>query len=169
MINVDNERKLTHTRLLELLEYHPDTGIFTHKISRGRSIKGKAAGNLSDKGYVRISIDGVHFKAHRLAWFYCFQEWPDGLLDHEDKNKSNNRLDNLREATSVQNGHNTHLYSNNSTGFTGVSWHVASGKFIAQIRINSKTAYLGLYTSAQDASEAYQKVAKQHFGEFANT
>lgn len=69
--------ELTIARLKEILEYHPETGVFTQKIQRKGGLKpGEDAGCLTDHGYVKISVDYRRYRAHRLAWFWMTGEWP---------------------------------------------------------------------------------------------
>lgn len=165
----EKENKLDWDVLTALLSYCPDTGIFTWKDSRrGAVIKGSIAGGSDSNGYITIKLNGIKYYAHRLAWFYCFKEWPIYLLDHIDEIKYNNRLDNLREATHSQNAHNTGITVNNTTGFKGVAFHKASGKYQAQLVLKGRTKYLGLFTTAKEASEYRNSIAKQEFKEFYN-
>lgn len=166
-INRDREAELLHTRLVEVLDYDMYTGIFTNKINGIRRIKHAACGSITAYGYINITIDRKVFRAHRLAWFYCFEEWPEGILDHIDSNKSNNALDNLREATETLNKGNSPKQRNNTSGFKGVSFDKESGKFKASIRINRILKNLGRYTTAEEASQAYLLASRLHFGEFS--
>lgn len=85
-----------HRYLHKNLDYDPRTGIFTwHRT-------GQRAGSYKD-GYRRIKVLGKRYRAGRLAWFYCFGEWPAQQIDHIDRVKDNDRLSNLREATPVEN------------------------------------------------------------------
>lgn len=96
-------RRLTLSRLKKLLDYDPSSGIFHWKfiVFRSKMKVGDVAGGLDEKGYVRIRIDGIKYRAHRLAWFYVKGVWPSDTIDHKDRVRNNNRILNLREA----NGH----------------------------------------------------------------
>lgn len=168
------ESELTAERLREILDYDSMTGIFTYRRSRGPKQKaGAVAGRISPKsmdnggGYRLISIDHVEYGAHRLAWFYVHGEWPALHVDHKNQNRDSNWIDNLREATRSQNMANQGLTKRNTSGFKGVSFHKASGKWIANIKANGKAIYLGLFVTAQEASAAYRTAALEFFGEFA--
>ncbi|MET4187604.1 hypothetical protein ABIB86_000447 [Bradyrhizobium sp. JR1.7] len=159
--------KLTHEHLLEVLHYDHVTGIFRWRRSYRRAVAGNVAGHKNHRGYVMISVGGRLFLAHRLAFFYMTGEWPIGLIDHEDTDKSNNRWVNLRDANSSQNGANSKLACNNSSGFKGVSWDAESCRWQAFIHIDGRTKRLGRFDSAEEAAASYQLAALANFGEFA--
>lgn len=97
---------MTPERVRELLVYDYQTGMFTWRVTRGEFIAGAVAGSLKREGYWRIGLDGKQYAAHRLAWAYVYGVWPKHGLDHRDRDKTNNRIDNLREATNAQNAQN---------------------------------------------------------------
>lgn len=150
---------LTVSLLRELLDYNPENGIFTWRKT------GKIAGNLNPNGHVYIGIRGYYFKAHRLAWFYIYEEWA-GLLDHKDQRASNNAISNLRKATASQNQANKSIYINNMLRVKGVK-EKPSGRYEARIRVNKRLLYLGTFDTIEEAREAYKQAAIEHFGEFA--
>ena len=128
--------RITHHRLLELLNYCPISGVFTRKVALSARTKvGDVAGNLT-KGYIELSVDGCRYSGHTLAWFYVNGVWPVTELDHKDLIKSNNAIANLREATDSQNGSNGPMRKNNSIGFKGVTRH--ADKYKSAIMINKK-------------------------------
>jgi hypothetical protein len=162
---------LTHQRLLECLNYDPETGVFTYRISRHyRQTVGAVAGANSGHGYLVIWIDAQKFYAHRLAWFYIHAAWPAKFLDHINGNPRDNRLANLREATQSQNLCNKAMQSNNKSGYKGVSWHKGARKWMAQIGgVGNERSYLGLFDDVEEAAQAYRDAAKAHHKEFART
>lgn len=145
---------LTHKRLLEVLEYNPETGIFTWIKSTGPRCKvGAEAGNINPEGYRAIQLDNISYLTHRLAWFYCFEEWPEQEIDHINRNKLDNSLDNLVDSSNQKNSENKGNYANNSSGFKGV--YAKRGKWEASIKHKGKTYYIGLFNSPEEARQAY--------------
>jgi hypothetical protein len=159
---------LTAERLRELLDYDPETGIFTWRANRGRARAGMVAGYLARDGYRLIEIDGHPYQAHRLAWLYVFGEWPEGYLDHRDCDRDNNAIDNLRTANRHQNAGNSRISKRNTSGYKGVSWHKRDRKWQAQIYRDGKACSLGYFDDPEEAHEAYMDAAREYWGEFAS-
>lgn len=88
-------------------------------------------------------------------------------IDHQDRNGLNNQRSNLRYSTPSQNRANVGLRKDNKSGYKGVSYYPKSKKWRAYIQVNKKWKQLGYFKTALDAARAYNKVAKQEFGEFA--
>ncbi len=89
------------------------------------------------------------------------------LVDHWDNNSLNNRRDNLRLTSKIGNAQNSKLRSDSSTGLKGVTKLKTCERWMAQITVNKKHVYLGLFTTPEAAHEAYCTAAKEHFKEFA--
>lgn len=90
------------------------------------------------------------------------------VTDHIDGNGLNNCRDNLRPASYMQNAHNRREYSNNSSGYKGVSWRKKEQKWGAKICIKGKQKHLGLFDTPEEAHAAYCEAAEKYHGEFAN-
>jgi hypothetical protein len=146
---------LTAQRLRELLNYDPETGVFTWrvKIPRSKVNAGAVAGCLQT-GYAKIKIDGFVWLGHRLAWLYVTGKNAPPQIDHIDGNRSNNRMENLRPSTSSENQQNLReARSNSKSGVLGVIPY-RSG-FRACIKHKGKTKYLGDFATKDEASAAY--------------
>lgn len=127
---------LTADRVRELLNYDAETGQFTWRVDRtGKARVGARAGTLQNNGAASIGIDGKVYLAHRLAWLWTHGEWPASGIDHINGDRSDNRLDNLRSATPMQNGANRCLDRRNKSGYRGVSWHKDKQMWLAQITV----------------------------------
>ena len=149
--------KLTHARLLEVLDYDPLTGIFTWKVNTGKKQSaGKQAGTVDPKGYIAIGIDDGKFRGHRLAWFYVYGVWPSKNIDHENGQHADNRFKNLRDITQRGNVHNQHkVRSDSKSGIKGVRFKEDKGKFQARIKIDGVEQHIGYYDTAEEAHQAY--------------
>jgi hypothetical protein len=157
---IDIFSHLSVVLLRKLLRYDADAGLFYRP-------SGKIAGRTTGR-YTDVRVGGYRILSHRLAWFYVYGQWPVADIDHINGNTKDNRIDNLREATRSQNLGNRKINKNNKTGLKGVYLDYR-GKYRAQITAggNSKTKYIGSFTTAQEAHTAYMAEAVRHFGPFA--
>jgi hypothetical protein len=158
---------ITQQRLMELLAYDEHTGDFHWRVNFKVIKAGDLAGSPTWNKYWRIAVDGREYPAHRLAWLYVYGSVPAHLeIDHKDRCKTNNRIANLRLATRSQNQNNIPSRRDSLVPLKGVTKH-PDGKFQAQIKVNGRSRYLGLFTSAEAAHAAYSAVAAASHGEFA--
>ncbi len=161
--------------LKSILDYNPDTGEFTWKVSLNRCIKiDSIAGYLwvdtkkPDVKYYRIMINGKKYYSHRLAYYYITGIDPaEKQVDHINGNTLNNRFENLRIATQANNCKNRKENKNNTSGFKGV--FLCKKKWQARIQVNNKIINLGFYTNKFYAALVYARAAKKYFGEFRRT
>ena len=160
--------ELDQAELKRLFEYNPATGIFLRLVTASNNaMAGTEPGSLSADGYRRVQIQGASYSAHRLAWLYTHGRWPNGQIDHINGDKSDNRLENLREVSNAENGRNTKRRSTNTSGTMGVHWDKAAGKWRARIDVDGATKHLGLFENKQDAIDT-RKAAEIEFGYHEN-
>lgn len=161
---------VTHEELLSIMRYEPETGKFFWSAPRPKIRVGQEVGYIKkNKGYRYCEIYGKPYSMHRLAWFYMTEKWPADQIDHINRERADNRFENLREATNGQNQANAP--TRNKTGFKGVfrlHW-LKENPFMANIKKGKKRYYLGCFPTAELAHEAYCKAAAELFGEFAHT
>lgn len=146
---------ITAEELRQRLDYNPETGIFTWKTLPANSTAasiGGAAGCLWGAGYRMIVMKPKRYLAHRLAWLYVYGKWPDKYLDHINRDPSDNRIANLREATTRENQLNT---APGKSGVKGVAWHKQHQKWSTQLWVEGRRIFLGLYDNVADAAAHY--------------
>jgi hypothetical protein len=146
--------------LHETFQYQ-DGELYYKKSPNFRIVLGQKAGGTNSNGYIIIEIKQKSYKAHRLIFLYHNGYLPE-FIDHIDQNKQNNNIENLREVTKSENKYNTKKYKTNTSGYKGVSYHKASKKWAACIRINKKDIWLGLFETRELAYDAYCKSAKEN-------
>lgn len=158
---------LTHQQLLAALIYDPYSGQFFWRDRPGarRVRSGDVAGCRAGTKII-IGLNGKLFAAHRLAWLYMTGDWPVALVDHINCDPYDNRWTNLRQATQAENLRNRTKTRANTTGFKGVSLCRDTGRYVAYIKYNYKTKYLGRYDTAQEAHAAYCAAASEIHGKF---
>lgn len=146
---------ITNERLIECLHYSPADGLFTWiaKPSSRSNIKvGDKAGVKNKRGYIVIQIDNKKYKAHRLAWLYNYGKFPDGVIDHINRDTSDNRIENLRDVTQSINLKNRRLSSSNKSGKSGV--YKQGNSWIAQINSEGVREYIGSFKTKEEATVA---------------
>ena len=153
---------ITQDKVQSLFNYDPDIGIFIRKVKTTAKTKiGDVVGYDNKNGYKKISIDNKLYFSHRLAWLYVYGVWPEKGLDHINRNRSDNRLCNLRLANQSENTQNTAIRKNNTSGYKGVTFCKNTNKWISQIMINYKHIYIGKYETPEIAYEQYINMAKK--------
>jgi hypothetical protein len=124
-----------------------------------KGVYGKVITGKDHQGYIWIYLktksEAYCIMGHRLAWFLHYGQLPNNSIDHVDGNKSNNKIDNLRDVTNQQNQWN-------QTKAKGYYWHKSSNKFCAYIGINGKMKHLGLFQTEQEARNAYLKAKETY-------
>lgn len=165
-----NIQALSLKRLRQVLDYDPETGALIWRLRLSPRCKVGQPAGVVKQGYRRISIDGRSYTAGHLAWFHFYGVLPEGIVDHKDLDKDNNRIGNLREATTTENATNRPRSSLNTTGFKGVAQFNNprnKARYRSQIRHNGKRIFLGLFHTPEEAYAAYCKAAAELHGEFA--
>ena len=158
--------ELTAEYLRSILSYDPETGIFTWKIGSANQVKaGDIAGCPDGDGYLRIKVQSRLYRAHRLAWLYTYGERPKGQIDHINRNRSDNRIANLRDVSHKLNLQNKSKYSNNASGHSGVVWNKRASKWLARIAHNRKQIHLGYFNTIEEAISARKAAEKLYWAD----
>lgn len=143
------------TRLKEEFDYHSDGYLI-------RKSTGRRAGTKMTAGYRVVGFEKKRYTEHKLIFAYHHGFIPD-VTDHIDWDKTNNRIENLREATKSLNEANTGVRRNNSSGYKGVAFHKAANKWRAYLQCK----HIGLFETAEEAAKAYNQKAYEVYGEYA--
>ena len=154
--------------------YWKERGAGWHSTERARLNFNKRFANkeaftaIDSHGYRHGQLLGRMCLAHRVVFALRHGRWPEGAVDHIDGDRTNNRPDNLREATGSQNKHNQHKVVGQSR-FRGVTRHKC-GKWQASATSNDgRLQYLGLFGCETSAALAFDQYALKHRGDFAKT
>lgn len=151
------------------MAYDPEAGVFLWRKSRkGSAQAGCVVGYLHESGYWKVNIGKEPYMCHLLAWFVTYGEWCPGQIDHINRDKTDNRIENLRKATLSQNSANKPTRGN-KYGVPGVyrSAKTRDGHYCSHIRVQGEAIYLGTFPSLEEAAAAYRAAARHHFGEFS--
>jgi hypothetical protein len=143
--------RLEKCRLFEAkgFTYNPETGEITG--IRGKVITRKLYGYI----YLAIVLDGKQIKlyGHQFSWWCYYREVPDEdlVIDHKDRDKTNNRITNLRITTRWENVINSDRIEN----CLGYCFYKQTGKWLASIRVEGKRKHLGYFSTEEEARQAY--------------
>lgn len=173
MAMLTKDSTLTQEELKRVLNYNQDTGVFTWKVNRGRLTKiGSIAGTVNQDGYIRISVNQKNYMAHRLAFLYMLEKFPDKEVDHINGISGDNRWINLRECSHAENGRNLKTNKGNQLGIAGI--RLLKDKYQARCAIKGKTYskafninVLGEDKALQQAKDWLYEISEIHHKEFS--
>lgn len=150
--------KLTKEYLNNLFDYK-DGNLFK------KNNPNKVVGNIDKYGYIRIKISEKYYFVHRLIYMMHYGYFPE-TIDHIDNNKSNNKIENLRECNKSQNSYNSKINSRNTSGAKNVYWHKQKNKWFVRLVIDRKNKHIGYFDTFENANLAAQKARETYQGTF---
>jgi len=119
---------------------------------------GQRAGTINSFGYVKVKVFGKQRSVHRIIWFIKTGEWPKGQIDHENGIRHDNRFENFRDVSGLENQRNRKFNKDNNSGFRGVYWNKNEKKWRAFIDTGK---HLGYFDKFEDAVEARLNAEKE--------
>lgn len=160
----------------EFLDYDPETGGLTWKQRQASWFPNKGIHKMWNtkwagkpalsctglNGYKIGSILDKRYYAHRIAWLIHYGEFPQDEIDHINRNRTDNRIENLRVVTSGKNSTNTGMYKNNTSGVKGVYWNSQKKRWHAQINVDGKPRSLGLFSDLDSAARVRKDAEVLH-------
>jgi hypothetical protein len=160
----DKYFNITQDYLKSVFEYDEINGCLIWKISKGTNKKGSIAGNINKVNKYRvIGLNKNIYYAHRLIYIYFYGNNPDGLIDHINMNRNDNRICNLRIVSAAENRQNTNNPANNTSGKKGVIYHKENKLYHSRITFKNKRISLGYFKYLQDAIDARNNAEKKYF------
>lgn len=162
------KRKESVVSVNELMEYlkYSDGKLIWIKSRSNRTPVGSEAGSMHKSGYKVFGFFGFDFKVHRVIWAISNGKWPEMYVDHINGNTSDNRIENLREASTCENTRNMKKPSHNTSGIKGVGFCKQTGKYTAWIWVNNKKIWLGRHATKEEARKAYLEASNHYHGDF---
>lgn len=128
---------------------------------------GDEAGSINSHGYVQISLKDRKHQAHRLIWIMHGNQ-PCETIDHINRNRSDNRIENLRAAANAENICNSGLRKDNTSGVKGVSWRRQNNKWSGKVCYQNKQYHAGCFDDKDACEQAVKELRSKLHGEFAN-
>lgn len=131
-------KRPTQVRVRDLFEYKEDgtlaRKVLASKLSRAK-VGERVRGGVCTSGYYQIYVDGIYYFLHQIIWVWHHGYWPENQIDHIDRVRTNNKIENLREVSQTCNSRNSSLQSRNSVGVKGVGWHKRDCCWTVNIRV----------------------------------
>jgi HNH endonuclease len=157
---------MTQYEALFLFEYRD--GRLFWKVARSNIIKvGQEAGHFNKQHQRReIRVNSKLIHTHRII-FLMFHGYIPAMIDHINRNKDDNRIENLREVTKSQNELNKGISKRNTSGIKGVTFDKDLNKWKAQLYIDGKVTHLGVFKDKQEAAKVVQQKRNEVHGDFA--
>ena len=152
---------ITQERLKELFVYQD--GQF---IDRKTNAEKALVPITNHHRYYRLVVDGKAHAFHRMVYLYhkgCLPK----IIDHIDNDRTNNRIENLREVTQQQNCLNRVAHKNNRSGYKNVYWDKAMSKWCALVNVYGKRKIFGYFDDVELAGLVAEEARDKFHGEFA--
>lgn len=149
--------------LNQILSYNKETGEFSWRVKKN-GMK-DTVGTISSSGYKCIGISGKIYKAHRLAWLYTHGVLPKGVIDHINGDKTDNRINNLRDVSSKVNSQNMKRSKNNNSISTipGVYQEKRSLRYRVKLKIDGKQKHFGNYITKEEAESVCIEMRRKYY------
>jgi hypothetical protein len=150
------------------LSYCPETGILLWKDNQQKRFIGREAGFITHHGYRRVNLGKTQIHAHQLIWLMVYGYLPDCEIDHVNGSRDDNRIENLRLATTQQNQQNTGVRVDNVLGIKGVRLR-PSGRYQARVSLTDGSRLTKTFKTCAEAVCWLAKQREDSHGDFANT
>ena len=151
---------------LNLFEYVNGELFWKNPSNPKRIAKGDKAGTVSKRGYVHVQVYGKIYKAHQLV-FLMMHGYIPKLIDHINGVLTDNRIENLREASVSENQQNAKTRADNSSGVKNVSWHQRLCKWTVQLSFKGKVKHFGNFADLELAALVAEEARNKYYGQFA--
>lgn len=144
--------------LNKLFQYNKSTGQLMRKFTINYAAKaGNVVGYIAGNGYKMVSVLNKRLYVHRICWYLATKQEPSGyFIDHINRDRTDNRFQNLRLVGHLMNTRNISMQKNNTSGLTGV-YKYGDKRWIACMFLNYKKINLGIFNTKKEARDARAK------------
>jgi len=141
------------------IKYEPETGKLYWIYGRKKIKENDEVGHVRADGYIRLKYNGKSYYAHKIAWLLYYGYWPQGIVDHINGIKSDNRINNLRNVSQKENCQNR--IEHRQGKLLGTHYNKKFNNWQSFITFNGKKKHLGCFDTEQKAHEAYLKALEE--------
>ena len=160
--------EITQELVKTLFSYDPETGNLHRKTRASyRNQIGDLVGTIGKRGYRYVTIRYKKQYIHRII-FLMHKGYLPRYVDHRDTDRLNNKIGNLRAASSHQNSENSQLRNDNTSGYKGVYKDKRNGRWCAKVNHKGKQIHLGSFIDIADANQCAIDGRTKYHKEFAN-
>ncbi|WP_447547032.1 HNH endonuclease, partial [Salmonella enterica] len=159
---ISRKENLSFEQVSSLFQYNKDNGLFFRNTGRGSYKREWTAGTRQTNGYMFFIIDGKKYLAHRLAFLLVHGRYPDGVIDHINGVRNDNRIENLRDVSQGQNTKNVKVSLARKMKFAGYHFDSSTGLWAAEAKVKRKRYHLGRFNSKEEAHQAYLDFMKKN-------
>lgn len=155
--------------LRELFSYHPNGWLIRKKRTAlctyiGQIVKGTC--REKNRKYLTLRINHKCYYMHRIIFAIVKGEFPK-TVDHINGEQNDNRIENLRAASTAQNNYNSKIRCDNQSGYRGICWRAHAKAWAVRLMINGKENHIGYFKNKNDAIDAQRKALIKYHGHFA--
>ena len=161
---MDGFLMLTQTELSILFEYRE--GKLYRRVPRGRSAADTQVGRQRKDGYMQFEINGCKYLLHRVI-FTLLHGFTPAFIDHINGDKSDNRIENLRNVTRAQNNRNSKRRKTSKSGVKGVSWYARERKWVVRLYIDGSNRFFGAFETLEEAQKIAENTRERLHGPYA--
>lgn len=145
------KNKLSYELACKIFKYHSN-GKLTWKMKYKRNhVIGQECGHIDSNGYRTIGVDYKKFRRSRIVWLLHHGYIPEQSIDHINRVKTDDRIENLRLITPQCNYRNCDNHSHNISGIKGISWDLDRAQWVVQIKIMKKRKFIGRFDNFFEA------------------
>ena len=146
--------------------FHYQNGVLYWKKPGQKRVVGAMAGHIRPDGYFRVRFAGKSHQRSRIVWLMHHGYMTDLEIDHINRVRNDDRIENLREANHFENTQNRGLAKNSTTGHTGVYYNKRDKTWFARVFMDGEHLHVGCFKNKEDAIAARAEKAKKLRGEF---
>lgn len=134
-------------------------GVLCWRKKRGCIAKGAPISGFGDKdGYRLFRLRGHNFTMHRVIWLLSHGDWPQHTIDHINRVKGDNRIENLRDVPQAVNNQNRIMPAHRARGCGGVSFETGRNLWRAQLYVGRRGFHIGYFKTEQEARDAREAI-----------
>lgn len=147
--------------LLKEVRYDSNTGEFYWIVNKIHRDLNKPIGANCKSRYKCLTYNQTKYFLHKLAWYYIYHEYPNQQVDHIDQDTYNNRINNLRLATALENSKNKPKRRDNISGITGVSYDKQTGRWVVRIKNGNRYENRGRFNTIDEAKQERDRALRE--------